>query len=127
MFRLYNNQLASAADYYSASNPDGSVPRPTTSNAHPNHFMSDRYVEDATFVRIQNISLGYTLPTRWVNKAMFNRVRIYGSVQNLYTFTNYTGYDSELGSYNQDALRSGVDIGRYPIPRTVTVGINAEF
>jgi TonB-linked SusC/RagA family outer membrane protein len=127
LFRLYNNQLASAADYYSASNPDGEIPRPTTSNSHPNHFMSERYVEDASFVRIQNISLGYTLPTRWVNKAMFNRVRIYGSVQNLYTFTNYTGYDSELGSYNQDALRSGVDIGRYPIPRTITVGINAEF
>ena len=56
-----------------------------------------------------------------------SRVRVYGSVQNLYTFTNYSGYDPEIGSFNQNPLLSGIDNGRYPTPRTFSLGVNVEF
>lgn len=56
-----------------------------------------------------------------------SRVRFYVSAQNLYTFTNYSGYDPEIGSFNQNVLLTGIDNGRYPSPRTFTFGVNLEF
>jgi hypothetical protein len=56
-----------------------------------------------------------------------SRLRLYASAQNLYTFTDYSGYDPEIGSFNQNVLLSGIDNGRYPIARTFSVGLNVEF
>ena len=82
---------------------------------------------ETTYLRIQNLSLGYNLPSDLVRKIGMGKLKIYGTIQNLYTFTDYSGYDPEIGSYNGDALQTGVDRGRYPIPRTFTLGLNAEF
>ncbi len=125
--RLYNNQLSEASDYWTPENTDALYPRPKRGDDNSNLFISDRYVEDGSYLRIQNINLGYILPQSISEKVRMNKLKIYGSIQNLHTFTNYTGYDPEIGAFNQDALQMGVDIGRYPIPRTFTVGINAEF
>ena len=86
--------------------------------------MSDRYVEDGSFLRIQNISFSYTLPARWVDKVGLESVKVYTNLKNVYTFTKYSGYDPEVGSYNQDALLTGIDNARYPSPRIYTFGIN---
>ncbi|MFV8366841.1 TonB-dependent receptor [uncultured Flavobacterium sp.] len=123
---LYQNQFASALDFYSPSNLDASLPRPTSYD-HPNLIFSDRFVEDGSYLRVQNITVGYTLPTDIISQAKLTRLKLYASVQNLYTFTKYTGYDPEVGSFNQDALLSGVDNGRYPTPRVISVGVNVEF
>jgi len=123
----YVNQFTEASDYYSAANVNGHLPRIGSGQAHPNNFLSGRYIEDGTYLRIQNISLGYSLPTEWISKIKITKLRIYGSIQNLYTFTKYKGYDPEVGSYNQDALLSGIDNGRYPTPRTMSMGFNIEF
>lgn len=123
---LYQNQLVEALDFYSPANTDSSLPRPTSYD-HPNLIFSDRFVEDGSYVRIQNVTLGYTFPTDLASKVKLSKLKLYGSVQNLYTFTNYSGYDPEIGSFNQDALLSGVDNGRYPTPRIFSVGINVEF
>lgn len=123
---LYQNQFAEALDYYSPTNQDAHLPRPTSYD-HPNLIFSDRFVEDGSYLRIQNVSLGYTLPKDVISKAKLSRVKLYGSIQNLYTFTKYTGYDPEVGSFNQDALLSGVDNGRYPTPRIYSFGVNVEF
>ena len=124
---LYTNQLVGAQDFWTTSNPNTDVPRPINSNTNHNLEISDRYVEDGSYVRIQNITLGYSLPQSLISKVKISKLRFYGSVQNLYTLTKYTGYDPEIGSFNQSPLLAGIDNGRYPSPRTLTFGLNLEF
>lgn len=124
---LYQNQLAEAADFYSADNTDAKYPRPVVGIGHANLLISDRYVEDGSYVRIQSLVLGYNLPSDVISQVRLTRLRLHAGVQNLYTFTDYSGYDPEIGSTNQDVLLSGIDNGRYPSPRTFTLGLNVEF
>ena len=76
---------------------------------------------------VQNVSLGYSLPQKWISILKMTRLRAYVSGQNLYVFTPYKGLDPEIGALNQNVFLSNVDVGRFPIPRTITFGINAEF
>jgi len=124
---LYDNQLVEAMDYYSATNTGSNNPRPIADSANNNLLISDRYVEDGSYLRIQNITLGYSLPQDVISKYKMSRLRLYASAQNLYTFTDYSGYDPEIGSFNQNVLLSGIDNGRYPVARTFLVGLNVEF
>lgn len=89
--------------------------------------MSDRYVEDGSYVRIQNLTIGYRLPSNIIKHVKMSGLRVYASVQNLYTFTKYTGFDPEIGSYDNGILLMNVDQGHYPNPRTYTLGVNVEF
>jgi len=125
--RLYENQLAEAVDFWTPENTDAKYPRPDGADGHPNIAISDRYVEDGSYLRIQQVTLGYGLPSDILSKAGLSKLRFYLGVQNLYTFTKYTGYDPEVGSYNQDELLSGIDSGRYPTNRSFTFGMNIEF
>ncbi|KAF2332558.1 SusC/RagA family TonB-linked outer membrane protein [Flavobacterium daemonense] len=120
------NYLTEAADFYSASNINASLPRPSTYD-NINNAISTRNIEDGSYLRIQNVTLGYSLPSDMISKLQLSRLRLYVTGSNLYTFTKYKGYDPEVGSYNQDALLSGVDNGRYPVPRQITFGFNVEF
>jgi TonB-linked SusC/RagA family outer membrane protein len=124
---LYDNQLVDAMDYYSTTNTGSNNPRPIADSANNNLLISDRYVEDGSYLRIQNITLGYSLPQDVISKYKMSRLRLYASAQNLYTFTDYSGYDPEIGSFNQNVLLSGIDNGRYPVARTFLVGLNVEF
>lgn len=91
------NYLTEAADFYSASNLDASLPRPSTYD-HINNAISTRNIENGSYLRIQNVTLGYSLPSEMISKLSLTRLRIYASGQNLYTFTKYKGYDPEVGS-----------------------------
>jgi TonB-linked SusC/RagA family outer membrane protein len=141
---VYNNQLATVADraqyaYYDANgsitdpanvylaNPGASVPRTTNTDINGNNKMSDRWIEDGSYLRIQNISLAYTLPGNLTQKIKIERVRVYINAQNVYTFTKYSGYDPEIGAYNQDSRRQNIDMGRYPTPRIITCGLDVDF
>ncbi len=124
---LFQNMFTEAQNFYSADNTDTSIPRPINSIANPNQEISDRFIEDGSYLRIQNVTLGYTLPSSLLSKVKLTRLRLYASAQNLYTFTRYSGYDPEIGSFNQNVLLSNVDNGRYPSPRTYSIGINLEF
>ncbi|MDR1984643.1 MAG: TonB-dependent receptor [Prevotellaceae bacterium] len=109
---------------------DSDMPRiPLSAPAADSDFaFSDRYVEDGSYLRIQNISLGYTLPSRLTNKFGVQTVKLYLNLQNVYTFTGYSGYDAEIGiSYSNGNQLNGVDYGRYPSPRIYTFGINIIF
>jgi TonB-linked SusC/RagA family outer membrane protein len=119
----WSNQLKTVLDRYTESNPNGSLPRFTNTNAN-NTAMSDRYVEDASFWRIQNVTVGYRVPAHLLKKV---NVRVYGSVQNIHTFTKYSGYDPEIGAFNNNIRLMNVDMGHYPNPRTFTIGANVEF
>ena len=141
--RVNSNLLKSAANYavLERINPDGpddfrnlrvantstTLPRISASTTNANNRVSDLYIEDGSYLRIQNISLGYTLPKKWVNKLNLQNVKVYANLQNVYTWTNYSGYDPEVGCMYGDALMNGLDYGRYPSPRIYTFGLNVSF
>jgi TonB-linked SusC/RagA family outer membrane protein len=127
LYSLYTNQLKSYANYYSATNTASNIPAPKQGNDNTNVRISDRFVEDGSYIRLQNLSLGYNLPAGIIGKVKLNRARLYANVQNLLTITKYKGFDPEIGANNQRATLMGVDMGRYPTPRTVTFGVNLEF
>jgi hypothetical protein len=89
--------------------------------------MSNRFIESGSYLRVQTVALGYSLPTKWINTVKLTRLRLYVSGQNLYVFTPYKGLDPEIGDINQNVFLSNIDLGRFPSPRTITFGINAEF
>lgn len=124
---LYTNQLASSSNFWSPQNPGSNIPAPKGGIANNNLVMSDRFLESASFLRIQNVRLGYTVPEKWIKHAKMSRLSVFASGQNLYVFTKYSGLDPEIGSLNQNPIYSNIDMGRYPIPRTITFGINAQF
>jgi len=126
MNSAWSNQMTTVLDRYTDDNPNGSLPRFTNTNKN-NTAMSDRYVEDASYLRIQNVTLGYRVPRKILNKIKGANFRIYGSIQNLKTFTKYSGYDPEIGAFNNSIKLMNVDAGHYPNPRTFTVGANVEF
>jgi hypothetical protein len=124
---LYNNQFASVGNYWTPTNTNTDIPAPKSGSDNPNLFISDRFIEDGSYARIQNLNIGYNLPASLISKVKLNRLKAYVSVQNLYTFTRYSGYDPEVGAFNQNSLQMNVENGRYPLARTYTFGINAEF
>ena len=90
--------------------------------------LTDYAVEDASFLRVQNISIGYTLPKSLVRKAWLENVRVYGTAYNLFTFTKYTGADPEVDtSSKKNAMTPGVDYAAYPKSRSYVVGVNVSF
>ena len=112
-------------DYWTPFNPSNDFPRPThNSNV---TYQSALAIQDASYIRLQNISIGYTFPKKWINKAHLNNVRIYANIQNVYTWSKYKGMDPEVGAMYGDALMTGVDYGRYPSPRIYTFGLNVSF
>ena len=78
---------------------------------------------------IKNLTFGYTFPKKWLNKAKIDNLRLYCNIQNLYTFTKYSGYDPEVGASTQDStgLTYGLDNGRYPSPTMYSFGLNITF
>ncbi|MCD8313955.1 MAG: TonB-dependent receptor [Bacteroidales bacterium] len=107
----------SMRNVWTSSNPNGTIANPNGSPM--NKEDSSRYVEDGSYLRLKNLQIGYSFPTRWIEKAGMSRLRIYLSGSNLFTLTKYTGYDPEVGG--------GVDYGNYPQSRTFMVGLNINF
>ncbi len=99
----------------------------TDSSKNMNWRVSDRYVEDGSYIRIQNISLGYTFPKKWLQHTPITNLKIYANLQNLYTWSKYDGYDPEVGCLYGNTLMNGIDYGRYPSPRIYTFGLNVSF
>lgn len=118
------NQLNYALGRWTGEGSTNSTPRVTTA-ASVNNVLSDFYVEDASFARIQNIQLGYTFDYDLMNSVGIDKLRIYASINNLYTFTKYKGFDAGASSGNP--IGGGIDDGFYPIPRTYMVGLNFNF
>lgn len=108
-------------------NPDTDMPRFDNGAENLNHVMSSRWIEDGSYVRIQNIKLTYNLPANLSNAIKMDRVQVYANVQNVATFTEYSGLDPVIGAFNQDPMRQNWDLGRYPAPRIYTFGLNIDF
>ena len=117
-----------ALNHWSAENPDSNLPRLGATDSNKNALLfSDRMVEDGSYLRIKQIQLGYTLPERISQKACIKSLRVFASVDNLYTFTKYTGLDPEIYSFNSNPLCYGIDMVNYPQPRTFSFGLNVTF
>ncbi len=104
-----------------------SMPRASIQDPNDNDAVSDRYIEDGSYLRIKNVTLGYTLKKDLVKRAGLDNVRVYVNLQNLATFTNYSGYDPEVGASTQSSNVYGCDNGRYPSPTTYSFGLNITF
>ncbi len=112
----YSNKVI---DRWTAPGTSNTMPRLAINDPNGNNRVSDRFVEDASYVRIKNLRLAYNMPERWANFLKLKRTQLYVSCQNLATFTNYTGLDPEVGG--------GVDIGFYPQARTLIAGVTVDF
>lgn len=110
---------------WSPSNTSGSIPSLLATNV---QNESSEFIEDGSFLRLKNISLGYTLrDSQALNSIGAESLRIYVSGQNLITITDYSGLDPEVNNGGQDDRLAGVDIGALPTPKTVTLGLNLKF
>ncbi|KAA3439893.1 SusC/RagA family TonB-linked outer membrane protein [Rufibacter hautae] len=114
------NQTTAVLGRWTESNPSAIMPRAVFNDPNKNTRNSTRFMEDGSYLRVKNVTLGYTLPQSLTQKVKMSSARIYVSGQNLFTFTDYTGFDPEVGT-------SGVDLSVYPLARTLSAGINIGF
>ena len=117
--RLFNVSQSYYNNKWSAVNPTGTEPR--VLGAPQNNGISDRFVEDGSYARLKNVSLGYTLPSEMFEK-YFSKLRVYVSGTNLLTISNYSGLDPEIGGGEY-----GIDRGNYPQPKSVLLGVQVSF
>jgi len=129
MLRLFNS-TTDVLDAWTPQNTDTDVPRAVSGDPNQNTRTSDRFLEDGSYLRVKNISIGYTFSSeklKQISNNVVNRVRVYVSSQNLLTFTKYTGFDPEVASRFNGLLTNGIDYGQYPQARTVLLGVNLGF
>ncbi|BAX78947.1 SusC/RagA family TonB-linked outer membrane protein [Labilibaculum antarcticum] len=113
------------ARMWTPQNPDSDIMSSRSSSEHDNfRSRSNYFLEDADFLRVRNITLGYTLPKKITGK-YFDKLRVYCTAQNAFTFTNYDGYDPEVGG-NGVSTR-GIDKGSYPVTRKFLMGVQVDF
>lgn len=122
-----SNQAVNVINRFTPANPSTTVPRATGPDPNDNRRVSDRFIEDGSFLRIKNLTLGYTLPKALIENIGLQYLRIHVGAQNYFTWTNYSGYDPDIGSFNQSPLINGVDNGRYPISKSITGGLSLTF
>ncbi|SOD93167.1 SusC/RagA family TonB-linked outer membrane protein [Spirosoma fluviale] len=127
--RLFN-ATADVLNAWTPQNTNTDVPRSISGDPNQNSRTSDRFLEDGSYLRLKNMSIGYTIPASVIGKLTGNvlsKTRVYVSSQNLLTFTKYTGYDPEVSSKNYNLLNNGIDYVQYPQARTIMVGVNLGF
>jgi TonB-linked SusC/RagA family outer membrane protein len=128
-FGAVGNQNALAEAYTGAWTKEGdnaTYPKPSTTNNNNNYRNSSWWVESGSYLRLQNVQLGYSVSSVFLQRTkLLKSCRFYVSGQNLFTVTKYKGLDPEIGANN--ALNLGYDQIRYPSSRTILVGINAQF
>ncbi len=129
--QAYRNHSSSTANYpksilerWTGEGTSNKIPRLTTGL--DNWAFSDLYIQDGDYLRINNLTIGYDFCKKLLHKEWISQCRLYFQVQNLATFTKYDGMDPEVG-YGTDDWVSGVDLGYYPHPRTILMGVNLKF
>jgi hypothetical protein len=106
-----------------ALNENATIWRPTKGR----YLLHSWAIEDGSFLRINNVTIGYSLPKAVVSRVKLSQVRFYVTLNNLYTFTNYTGYDPEVNTRRTTPLTPGVDYAAYPRSRAFLFGMNLSF
>lgn len=135
----YNNATEYVFNnHWTPENRSTNVPRAVFGDPNNNARMSQRWVEDGSYLRLKNIQIGYSLPQKFLAEAGISNLRIYLQGQNVFTLTGYSGYtpvisssntaiDGPVGGGNDGLFSRGVDVGSYPQPRTISLGISLRF
>src|SRR4051812_20246746 len=118
------NVSSKLVDRYSATNPNGTMPRATNA---PVSQVADIYVEDGSYVRLKNLTLGYTFSKGIISRIGAKQLRLYVSTQNIWTWTKYTGFDPEVNFFDTDNTKQGIDYGAYPTTKSFLAGLNITF
>jgi hypothetical protein len=121
----YTNRTTDILDRWTGEGTSNTIPRYTWVDVNNNYRVSDLYIEDGSYLRIKNLQIGYTLPGNLLKKMGAATWRIYVSAENLFTLTNYSGADPEIGALS--ALDIGIDRGIYPQARTWRIGTTISF
>ena len=114
------NQSIAVLDRWRGPGTSNTIPRAIFGDPNNNARPSDRYIEDGSYLRLKNINLGYNIPVDEFGDSFFDSAKVYFSGQNLYTITDYSGIDPEVGT-------NGIDLNTFPLTRTFTVGVNFGF
>jgi TonB-linked SusC/RagA family outer membrane protein len=123
-----NEMLAGLNRWRSEAEPgDGNTNRGNRKATGYNGRTSTWHIEDGSYFRLQNISLGYTLPQRWTQRFLVQKLRVYVSGQNLWTLTGYTGYNPEVNARPTNSTTPGEDYGTYPLAKVFLAGLNITF
>jgi outer membrane receptor protein involved in Fe transport len=120
----YINLPSYMLNRWTGEGTSNTIPRFTFNDLNSNWLSSDLYVKDGSYLRVKNVTLGYTLPTAWTRKALISGLRIYVAAENLLTFTKYEGFDPEISS---GGTSLGIDRGVYPQARTISFGVNLSL
>lgn len=122
--RFYDNR-------WTADKPGNEFPRAAWGGATNNNRPSTRFIEDGSYIRLKNLQIGYTIPNSSTEKIRMERIRVYASVQNLFTYTKFSGLDPEMQTSENAAGEGdravGIDWGTYPNSRTYLIGLNLTF
>jgi hypothetical protein len=112
---------------WTPENPDAKYPRigATTGNIGSNYV--DTMLEDGSFLRLGSVTLSYGLPERFVRARGLRDTRVYVTGTNLHTWTRYSGFNPDVSSMGVGNVNRGVDVGAYPLARTLTIGINVGY
>jgi TonB-dependent starch-binding outer membrane protein SusC len=121
----YVNRPVSVLNRWTGPGTSNDEPRVNLNDPNQNARVSDRFLEDGSFIRLKNIQLGYSLPNSVIQKLKIQKFRLYVSAHNLFTFTNYSGLDPEIGAVT--ALEIGIDRGFYPQSRSFLGGLSVTF
>ncbi|MBC8005091.1 MAG: SusC/RagA family TonB-linked outer membrane protein, partial [Verrucomicrobia bacterium] len=119
---VWGNQRKEVLDRWSTGNVNAKYPRAHVL-VNQNMLQSDFLIEDGSYLRVQNLTFGYTIK----QSKIFQSFRVYVTGQNLYTLTNYSGYNPEVNSFGQNNLQLGVDYNAYPASRSYILGVNIGF
>lgn len=123
----FDNHTKRALKRWTPENPDATEPRAVYGDPNGNTRISSRFVEDGSYLRVKNAVLGYTVPSSIAGKMGFSSLRVYVQAQNLFTFTDYSGFDPEVNYAGDTSVTRGVDFYTLPQPRTITAGFNIGF
>ncbi len=127
-FTGQNNVLAEAAlNRWTPENHSNKYPRALSSGSLDVGIFSSAIVEDASYIRLKTINLGYRIPEQVLGKSGLKSLRLYASATNLFTWTNYSGYDPEANTYGTSTTLIGIDAGGYPQSKIYTLGLNIGF
>ncbi len=121
------NMYAETLDRWNGPNTSNTIPRMTTKRNNLNHRTSDMFIENGSFLRLKNLSFGYTLDEKAASRIGVDRLRFYVTGQNVLTFTKYSGLDPELGYANDGNRQINVDYAQYPQSRSWILGLNVTF
>lgn len=130
----FNGNLSTTvANSWRPDNQNTNMPRFSKTDGTDNKLAyTDRWLEDGSFVRLKTVDIGYTFPKQWMQKAMIQNLRVYVSMENLFTLTKYSGFTPDLGEsatagVSYSVFSRGIDQGRYPVPRTFSFGIQVKL